>query len=151
VSKDKSVFDVKTAEYTQGSTIKKDGLETGTYYIMAAAKDNGGNVSGVTTFKLNINGDLSEKTVYNYPNPATDSTTIRFPLPAPQEVKIAISDSAGKLVWERQLSQGDTIAGVNNVVWKIINEAGMTVSNGVYLVKVITKDKVITKKIVVLK
>jgi hypothetical protein len=151
VSKDKSAFDLKTAEFTQGGTVKKDGLETGTWYIMAATKDNGGNISGVATFKLNINGELSEKTVYNFPNPATTSTTIRFPLPAPQEVKIAIADSTGTLVWEKQLSQADTIAGVNTVVWKIINEAGMTVSNGVYLVKVITKDKVITKKIVVLK
>lgn len=94
---------------------------------------------------------LNDKNVYNYPNPCSDMTTIRFSLDKSAEVKIIITDANGKVVWHKILSYTETRAGTNNVEWNLTNDSGNKVSNGVYLLKVISEDIVVNKKIAVVK
>jgi len=95
--------------------------------------------------------NFNEKTVYNYPNPVKDSTIIRFPLKIQQEVSIVIYDINGKVVWTKELNSAGTFIGINTVVWNVRNDMGVEVSNGVYLLRVKTKNNAVTKKIAVIK
>ncbi|MCX8092852.1 MAG: FG-GAP-like repeat-containing protein [Candidatus Goldbacteria bacterium] len=106
----------------------------------------------------NIAGDkptfvekLSDKNVYNYPNPCSDKTTIKFSLDKSAEVKIIITDASGKQVWHKTLTSSETRPGINNIEWNLVNDSGAVVSNGVYILKVISGDVVVNKKIAVVK
>lgn len=94
---------------------------------------------------------ISIENTYNFPNPCSDNTIIRFSLEKPQEVKIVIYDLNSKIVWNRKLEAWQTRRGINYVKWEIKNDVGMEVSNGIYICKVITQDKAIIKKIAVIK
>ena len=94
---------------------------------------------------------LSDKNVYNYPNPCSDKTTIRFSLDKNTEVKIIITDASGNVVWQKVLSSAETRIGINNIEWNLVNDAGNKISNGVYILKVISGDVTVSKKIAVVK
>jgi len=93
---------------------------------------------------------MSAKNTYNYPNPCQGETTIRFSLDEPKKVSIVLYDIKGKLIWHKDLSESDTRTGVNYIVWNAVNDLGREVANGVYILKVITADKVITKKVAII-
>ena len=73
---------------------------------------------------------MPKKLVYNYPNPTEgNSTTIRYTLNSPAQVKIKIYDLTGELVDELQgtgFGQAE-----NEVVWRLEN-----IESGVYLARV---------------
>ncbi len=94
---------------------------------------------------------LSEKNTFNFPNPCKDRTTIRFSLASPEDVNIAIYDINGRIVWQKNLDAGETIAGINCVVWNAVNDYGIYAANGVYILKVATIDKTVTKKIAIVR
>lgn len=152
MSREANAFSVKDAALSTTGAIEIKSLETGTYYFTAATKDKAGNISAaVTVYKVNVTGELSEKNVYNFPNPANGPTTIRFAMSKTADVKLTISDSNGRLVWHKEIPAASVIAGVNYVIWDLLNDSGMRIANGVYNFKVITQDKVISKKIAVVK
>ncbi|MFP4467011.1 MAG: FG-GAP-like repeat-containing protein [Candidatus Goldiibacteriota bacterium] len=151
ISKENGLFDIKKAEYITGDTAAVENLETGTWYFKAAVKDNAGNVSPHTEYTVNITEAISEKNVYNFPNPADSETTIRFPVSQPQDVKIIIFDGKGTPVWQKQMSPSEVVKGINYVKWMLNNDAGAEVANGVYHLRVITEDGVINKKIAVMR
>jgi hypothetical protein len=95
--------------------------------------------------------EMNKATVFNYPNPAKTQTTFRFPLQEKQEVKIAVMDIKGNLVWSRTISEAEAVKGINYITWNLVNDIGQGVSNGVYILKVITKEKVISKNIAIVK
>jgi len=94
---------------------------------------------------------LNAANTYSYPNPCSDRTTIRFSLLNPADVNISISDMAGKTVWSRRVKAEKAKAGVNYVVWETENDAGVAVANGVYFLRVSAENKVITKKMAVIR
>ncbi len=150
VSKENN-FSLKNATFTTSEEVKLNNLETGTWYFIAVTKDNIGALSNTAVFKLNIIEEMSDVNTYNFPNPCSDSTTIRFPLITKEEVKIIIYDINGKIIWTKTINQADAQIGVNYIVWNLVNDSGQVVSNGTYICKIITKNKVITKKIAVVK
>ncbi|HDQ25287.1 MAG TPA: T9SS type A sorting domain-containing protein [bacterium] len=94
---------------------------------------------------------LSAANTYNYPNPCGERTTIRFSLLNSEDVNILISDMTGKTVWNRIITAGEARAGVNYVVWETVNDAGVAVANGIYFLRISAENKVITKKIAVIR
>ena len=70
----------------------------------------------------------------NYPNPFNPQTTIRFDLPAPSEVTLVIYDMQGRVV--RTLVNGRKPIGIHNVTWDGTNNAGFSVSSGLYLYRI---------------
>ena len=62
-------------------------------------------------------------------------------------VKIEILDPNFKLVWEKELSAGETVSGVNSLTWNAVNGEGHETANGLYLLRITTKNKSIVKKI----
>jgi len=92
---------------------------------------------------------LSNINTYNYPNPCSGRTSIRFSLEKPVDANITIYDMAGKLVWTKILKTSETRAGINVVVWDILNDFGAEVANGVYILKISADGRLATKKIAV--
>jgi len=66
----------------------------------------------------------------NFPNPFSSSTTIRYVLPRPSSVNLAVFDNTGRLV--RILQRGFLPAGVHTAHWDGTSTAGGRVANGTY-------------------
>ncbi len=95
--------------------------------------------------------DMDEKEIYNYPNPCKGTTTIRFITYKKQDIKVVIYDINGRLVWEKMLNASEVRDGLNEIIFMGKNENGFELRNGVYIYKIIAGDKIITKKMVIMK
>lgn len=80
----------------------------------------------------------------NYPNPASNQTTIAFSLNQPSDATLKITDLSGKVMLTQYLSQCKE--GLNQV-----NVNLSTFSNGVYLYTLIAGEQQITRKMIVQK
>ncbi|MBD3403933.1 T9SS type A sorting domain-containing protein [candidate division GN15 bacterium] len=85
----------------------------------------------------------------NYPNPFNPSTTISFSLSAAGQARLEVFNILGQRV--RTLVDGPHGAGVHSVVWDGRNNAGETVSSGVYFYRLTTDDVIESKKMLLLK
>jgi hypothetical protein len=94
-------------------------------------KDDKGNAWSYT-LKVNASSSLPTKTeLYeNSPNPFNPTTTIRFALKETGPVTLAVYNSLGQKV--RVLADGPRSAGAHAVMWDSRDEAGRSVSSGVY-------------------
>jgi hypothetical protein len=95
------------------------------------------------------NPGLRNSLSQNYPNPFNPTTTIDYTLRDRTQVKLNIYNVAGQLV--RSLVNDVKTSGAHTVTWDGRNNAGQTVSSGVYFYKLTSKDFVQTKKMVLLK
>ena len=88
-------------------------------------------------------GEGSEEfDVTAWPNPASSSVTISFPVPFISSTEMLIYDVSGKLV--RRFSSLET----NTVQWDCTDETGVTVPSGLYLVQVHTGEESRTVRLV---
>jgi hypothetical protein len=85
----------------------------------------------------------------NAPNPFNPVTEIRFELPGESFATLSIYDVEGRLV--RRLLDGIRPAGLSAVVWDGTNERGERVASGIYLYRLRTPERAITKKMVMIK
>ncbi|MCF6278819.1 MAG: hypothetical protein L3J14_00555 [Flavobacteriaceae bacterium] len=105
-----------------------------------------GTAKGIVAFNSNVapfGDELGE--VYAYPNPAKsqhETITIdgRNGTHLPQGTNVKILDSAGYLVYETNVVEGQELQG-GKVVWNKRNLAGRKVASGVYIVLLTNKDK----------
>ena len=74
------------------------------------------------------------KLYQNYPNPFNPVTTIRYELPIPSEVELAIYDINGRLV--TTLVSETQASGYHEVVWSGQNSQGIALGTGLYLARV---------------
>jgi hypothetical protein len=93
---------------------------------------------------------ISNSLGQNYPNPFNPTTTIEYTLREQSPVELRIYNVAGQLV--RTLVSDAKAAGqVHTAVWDGRNDAGQSVSSGVYFYRLTAKDFVQTRKMVLLK
>jgi hypothetical protein len=95
--------------------------------------------------------EMSENNTYNFPNPCSGPTTIRFSLYEPVDVNIRIYDINYRMVWSRSLDVASVYSGVNYVLWNLQNNEGIEVSNGVYFLVIQADSRVVTKKIAIIR
>ena len=95
--------------------------------------------------------ELSETNAYNYPNPFSVGTAIRFSLAEPVEAVIKIGNINGQLVWQKVIPASDTHAGINEVLWDAVNENGITAANGVYIYNIRAGNRAVSKKLAIIK
>jgi Tol biopolymer transport system component len=69
----------------------------------------------------------------NYPNPFNPSTHIAFALPSDGQVRLSVYSVTGQKV--RDLVTGRLTAGSHEMVWDGRDEAGTTVSSGIYIAR----------------
>jgi len=79
------------------------------------------------------------------PNPFNPSTVIRYSLPASRNVELVIHDVAGRLV--STLVNGNVPAGLHFARWNGRDQAGNPAYSGVYFARLKAGDKVVTRKI----
>jgi len=85
----------------------------------------------------------------NSPNPFNPQTQIRFTLDSRQSVALAVYDVNGRLV--RTLVSGTQAMGTHDVTWDGRDNAGATVSSGVYFYRLDAGKFSATRKMVMLK
>jgi hypothetical protein len=92
---------------------------------------------------------LKNSLTQNYPNPFNPQTTIEFTLKDRGAMTLKVYNVNGQLV--RTLIDGVRAAGPDTKVWDGHNDAGQSVSSGVYFYKLVTNNFSQTKKMVLLK
>lgn len=121
-------------------------LEAGGFYPI------GQPMTGVDLPQDTINGGPALPKVltlcHPYPNPGRAST-IRFGLPAAAQVSIRVYNILGQQV--RVLLDGGRPAGWHSVRWDARDQDSRSVSNGVYVVRLIAGKQSLTKRVMVLR
>jgi hypothetical protein len=84
-----------------------------------------------------------------FPNPFNPATTIRYRLPAVSDVAVDIIDIMGRSVWS--YSACYCRPGTHVLQWYGKSRGGLSVSSGIYLLRLITNNAVLTKKLLLLK
>ncbi|NCQ17809.1 MAG: T9SS type A sorting domain-containing protein [Ignavibacteria bacterium] len=85
----------------------------------------------------------------NYPNPFNMSTMIKFVIPSTTNVKLEIYDFLGNKIMT--LINGYKSSGVYSFEWNGKNEKGEYVSSGLYFLRLLNANMVLSKKMIVIK
>jgi hypothetical protein len=83
------------------------------------------------------------------PNPTRSSSTIRYDVPRSGPVRLSVYDVSGRLV--RTLRDGPEEPGFRTVTWDGRDAGGRRVSSGVYFYTLRTDEKVLQRKLVMLR
>ena len=133
-------------KYDQGSYLKGkiaykfSGTALGTHRLAVKAWDNANNSSTQTIeFRVVPGGSLILEKVMNYPNPMSDDTQFTFEINEAAEVEIKIFTVDGRLI--RKIDRFWAQPGFNLTAWDGKDETGDALSNGVYLYKVIARNR----------
>ncbi|NLP11305.1 T9SS type A sorting domain-containing protein [bacterium] len=85
----------------------------------------------------------------NYPNPFNAATTIEYHLSAAGAIRLQIFDMLGREV--ATLVDGYQREGLHRIRWNGIDKTHQPAANGIYVYRITAKDRVETKKMVLLK
>jgi hypothetical protein len=124
------------------------------YYVTAMFGTTESSTSNVATIDVTANED-GIQTPYvtalndNYPNPFNPETNISFSLAKSKYANLLIYNFNGQKV--RELVHGNMTAGQHIVSWNGTDNNGNKVASGFYFYKLVTDDKTITKKMIMLK
>ncbi len=128
------IYDPETSKTVKGSVqidIRRD-----CYYVSFKGKQN--ETPAVTSIEIT-----------NYPNPFNPETKIEYSIPSESKIELSIYNIKGQKV--RLLVSGQLSAGKHSVVWEGKDENEKPVGSGLYFYKLRTEDKVLTKKMLLLK
>jgi hypothetical protein len=108
-------------------------------------------IDPVTALEDQLRIDIPKEYVLfqNYPNPFNPTTTIRYGLKEPGEVKIIIYDNLGRKITE--LVNNRQNAGYHQVVWDGKNYLNQQISSGIYYYKLIAENYTAMKKMIFIK
>jgi hypothetical protein len=85
-----------------------------------------------------------------YPNPFNPSTTIKYALPEPGRLRIAVFDLKGHLI-RVLVNEATAAAGIRETVWDGRDTQGRPVSSGVYVCQVTSTKYASTHRVVLIK
>jgi hypothetical protein len=81
----------------------------------------------------------------NSPNPLNHETVIRFALPTDGDIRLQVLDLQGRVV--RTLMDGRREAGPHRVTWDGRDDQGSVAASGVYLYRLTTPTRVVSRKL----
>ena len=96
-----------------------------------------------------VYGDGDLAVFQNIPNPFVGTTTIAFEMPRLGTVKVDIVSVDGRII--RKLMDDTVLPGKGSVDWDGCDDRGERVASGVYLYRVRSDSKVVTKKMILLR
>ena len=85
----------------------------------------------------------------NFPNPFNPLTTIKFDLPTSTKVRLNVYDVAGRLV--KTLVNAEMPAAQHSVLWDGTDNGGRRQASGVYYYRLVTDERMATKKMMLVK
>ena len=85
----------------------------------------------------------------NYPNPFNAETVIEFTTTTEGHVEVAVFDLLGQRV--RTLTGEQRIAGTHQLRWDGRDQRGRRVATGIYLYRLTTTDRILTRKMLLLR
>ncbi|MFQ5649527.1 MAG: FlgD immunoglobulin-like domain containing protein [bacterium] len=85
----------------------------------------------------------------NYPNPFNAGTTIPYSLPNEAHIRLEVHDIAGRLV--RTLVDGPQSAGAYVAKWDGGNDRGVTVASGMYIYRLRTDERILARRMILVK
>jgi len=131
-------------------------------WVLATENQTVDEVNNIITAKVNKIGSFtimvypsqveSQIQLRNIPNPfrAGNSTTITYYLSSPKDVKARIYTLWGEEVWKKDFPSGDSLgahSGINSWSWNGVNNKGMLLSTGIYILEIDAGGKKIRRKI----
>ena len=87
--------------------------------------------------------------VANYPNPFSETTTVAFELETAGSVELSVFNSSGQRV--ALLNAGQWPAGTHGVTWDGRTDAGVPVSSGVYIARLVSGQTVSSRQLLVVR
>jgi len=93
--------------------------------------------------------NIAKLSMSNYPNPFNPTTIISFNLPQDEEVSLTIYNTKGQKV--KTIAQGNFKAGKQNITWNGTDTNDNPVSSGIYMYRLQTSEKTLSKKMILLK
>jgi hypothetical protein len=125
------------------------GVEPGRVYVytLLVVKVDGSEVASapLTVRTLPVGFELCQ----NYPNPFNPATHIAFQLPGEAFVNLSVYDPGGSLV--KTLVNGLRGAGMNRVEWEGTDSSGRPAASGVYLYRLKSGGRVLTRKMLLVR
>jgi len=91
----------------------------------------------------------SFKLYQNYPNPFNPSTTIKYEIPEAGNVEVSIFDLNGGLL--KTITNNNEQEGIHTINWNGTNSSGQKVASGFYIYSIKFQNKIISKKMILLK
>ncbi len=85
----------------------------------------------------------------NYPNPFNPTTEISFALKDAQKVNLEIFNVRGQKV--KTLVNNSMDAGLHQIVWEGLDDAGKQISSGIYFYKMKAGEYTATRKMIMMK
>ncbi|MBU1298691.1 MAG: T9SS type A sorting domain-containing protein [Bacteroidetes bacterium] len=133
------VFTNDTISFDQGSSIALPGW---TYKVYKKR----GEIMGISA-----DDELAAEFVLsqNYPNPFNLNTKIQYYLPRTTRVEIAVYNCLGEKV--KTLFSDYTVLGFHTISWDSKDETGENVSSGIYFYQIFAENRVIVKKMILLR
>ena len=124
-----------------------------TFDNIILAGENGQELDYPDTYIYDLNSDdlLPNTTELSniYPNPFNPSTTIEYSLEIDSDVSLYIYDMQGRTV--KTLVSDNLDAGSHSIVWNGLNDSGVQVSSGMYLVRMEASNQIYQQAITLLK
>lgn len=117
-------------------------LNDGLHSLIIEAQDKKNNTNSFSfPFIINTQVKLNIEEVYNYPNPFQEKTYIFYKLNKPGFLTLSIYDLSGVLIYQKK--QETEKEGI--IEWRGVNNSGKYVASGVYIYKLLIKDKYTTE------
>lgn len=105
--------------------------------------------TNVSTNVIDDMNDMNFSLLQNFPNPFNPLTTIRFNLLKPENIKLQILNINGELV--KTLLDKSLPSGQHEIFWDGTDSQNQKVSSGVYFYRLISDEKEITRKMILIK
>ncbi len=99
--------------------------------------------------KTGVNLPLRFSLEQNFPNPFNPSTEIRFRLEQPSIVELAVYNVLGQKI--KTLVSGNFPGGEHAAIWNGRDERGRALSSGVYFYRLRSENRVLTRRMVLIK
>ena len=135
---------VASSSFADGNFVHTDLLNYNYYYYSIFGKTAAG-VYSQPSKVLAQPKPGSSYDAYNYPNPFSpasgESTTMVFYLDEDGDCDLYLFNLIGEIIWEKSVAG---VRGVNSLVWNGKNDWGNYAPNGVYLLRVVKDNKVIS-------
>lgn len=120
-----------------------------TYFYKLRDLDKNGAVTEHGPIRITVSLPTELRLSQNYPNPFNPTTTIVYDLPEQSSVQLEIFNLSGQIV--KTLVNEDKPAGSYKVVWNATDEMGTNVPTGIYYYRLRAGDRILTKKLLLLK